>query len=455
MSTVDNAKFPPGEWIGYSLDLTTLSSPQMDEVQAAVIRNIRLIDLDNSTTTEVPVNGTKYQVPNNIDLETTVENAQTSLVTYPTGSDAAQNLQADSTLAETLLPLSSVLSTTRWIRDLFVEDHQYALFGHTRGQYLAQLGDFIEQVNEGAIKTKVAALPPFDSNIKESVSKWRELFRTMGSHIITGTTYGARFQLMVSAANSKQPFTSHFPDDVTAAYHGLLTAGKYDPKLLGQRQFKKFLNERQQEVNCVGGDSDLAEQLVSKLDDPHIYDKFQSWSQSTDKTSTVISFALMSIWDVMTSSMDSDVSGRAVDVQKAFQWILEHPQEHWTKGSFKVTSDWGEIILRTPGSFFIRPENSPVLPGDLNVQFESTKIFFGKEHSGGLPPHPTVTIDFIIRNDGSPVDIGMCHGSDGTLPLNGSCEVIICDKSYKNDGKGDEMVYFEKCPVDPLVHDET
>ena len=54
------------------------------------------------------------------------------------------------------------MSTTRWIRDLFVDDHQYALFGYVQGQYLAQLADFVEFINEDALKAKLKDFPPFD-----------------------------------------------------------------------------------------------------------------------------------------------------------------------------------------------------------------------------------------------------------------------------------------------------
>ena len=94
------------------------------------------------------------------------------------------------------MPLASVMSTTRWIRDLFVDDHQYALFGYVQGQYLAQLADFVEFINEDALKAKLKDFPPFDPGVKASVRVWRDFFRTTGSHIITGTKYGARFQLV-------------------------------------------------------------------------------------------------------------------------------------------------------------------------------------------------------------------------------------------------------------------
>ena len=119
-----------------------------------------------------------------------------SFVTYPTGNEASQRLQADTSLAEILLPLASVMPTTRWIRDLFVDDHQYALFGYVQAQYLAQLVDFGAFINEDGFKVKLKDVPPFDSSVKATVRVWREFFRTTGSHIITGTKYGARFQLV-------------------------------------------------------------------------------------------------------------------------------------------------------------------------------------------------------------------------------------------------------------------
>ena len=201
---------------------------------------------------------------------------------------------------------------------------------------------------------------------------------------------------MVSALNDdKQPFAGHFPEDVAAAYHGLLTSGKFDPDILKQKQFKEFLDERHEDVNCVGGDSHLAEQLVHNLADPDIISTFQSWSQSTDDAPTIISFFLMSLWDLMPFAMDPDVSGRAVDVQRAFEWTLEHPQEHWTEGTLSVSSDWGEILLLSPGAYFCLPEAGiPQLPG--NVQVEPTKILLGEQESGLRPPMPTMSFEYVL-----------------------------------------------------------
>ena len=69
---------------------------------------------------------------------------------------------------------------------------------------------------------------------------------------------------MVSALNDdKQPFAGHFPEDVAAAYHGLLTSGKFDPDILKQKQFKEFLDERHEDANCVGGDSHLSNSFTT------------------------------------------------------------------------------------------------------------------------------------------------------------------------------------------------
>lgn len=122
-----------------------------------------------------------------------------------------------------------------------------------------------------------------------------------------------------------------------------------------------------------------------------------------------------------------------MDVQNAYQWIVSNPQVHQTKAVFTINSDWGEIGLLTPSTSIIPDPDAPVDPSLLNnLNFASTKITWGNE-----PSHQyqcDVTIAFIIKNNGSPVDIELSHGSDGDQPGTGNCMVEFDGNNYQNNG---------------------
>lgn len=86
-----------------------------------------------------------------------------------------------------------------------------------------------------------------------------------------------------------------------------------------------------------------------------------------------------------------------------------------------------------------------------------------------------VQCSFIIRNDGSPVDIMLSHGSDGSTGGNGQCSVninkvsslgpqshtqfvlmlMLCQTEYKNEGIKDNnwnSQWFYQCEVNPNEH---
>lgn len=156
----------------------------------------------------------------------------------------------------------------------------------------------------------------------------------------------------------------------------------------------------------------------------------------------------MSLWELMTAAMDDDLNNRAGDIESAFTWIVANPATHQTKCSLTINSDWGEIGLLTPSAFILPdPANPP--PTD-NITFSKTKIVWGQEHSHEFKRD--VRIDFIIENDGSPVDIELSHGSDGSTAGSGECRATIGDTTYENSGIQDNnwnTKWFYKCQVNP------
>ena len=190
--------------------------------------------------------------------------------------------------------------------------------------------------------------------------------------------------------------------------------------------------------------------------DNELYSTYQGWIKTVQEEPGIMSMQLMTLWDVMASSDDEDVAKRNPDVQHAYQWVVSHPQEHWTKCRFVINSDWGEIGLLTPSAIILPDPEHPVDPSVLaNTNLATTKITWGKEQSHSF--QRDVTIDFIISNDGSPVDIELSHGSDGDSGGSGRCQVKFANSTdpYVNEGvKGNNWntQWFYQCEVSSDVH---
>ena len=158
------------------------------------------------------------------------------------------------------------------------------------------------------------------------------------------------------------------------------------------------------------------------------------------------------LWDVMRASPDTEVSNRARDVENAYLWIVSHPSRHLTKCRLDIYSDWGEIRLLTPSAFIRQDLHSPVQRSDVGIG--SSSVYWTGKNSENH--HQRVTVDFIIENDGGPVDIELSRGADGDQRgvANGSCEVVIYNRRYINRGTTAgcrNSQYFYQCEVNPAA----
>jgi hypothetical protein len=148
----------------------------------------------------------------------------------------------------------------------------------------------------------------------------------------------------------------------------------------------------------------------------------------------------------MSASTDKEVSSRARDVENAYLWIVSHPSRHLTKCRLDIYSDWGEIRLLTPSAFIRQDPHSPVQRSDVGIG--SSNVYWTGNNQ-------RVTVDFIIENDGRPVDIELARGTDGDQRVaNGSCEIMIDNRRYINRGTkggGRNSEYFYQCEVNPAA----
>lgn len=78
----------------------------------------------------------------------------------------------------------------------FTSDEQCSMFSSNQNMLEVSFEDWDSYINSNALKARLATLDPFDPTKPDNVAGYRSLFRTLGSHIIAGTSYGACLQLV-------------------------------------------------------------------------------------------------------------------------------------------------------------------------------------------------------------------------------------------------------------------
>ncbi|KAK7688953.1 hypothetical protein QCA50_007644 [Cerrena zonata] len=426
--------FPAKAWLGYGIDMTSCTPSDITSVTSSVLKLMRLIKT-SSTTTQQTVNGQTYAVPDNTSISMDVSTGESSYTLYKSGTDAATSFQADASLSAKYMAVSGSVDATYAINKTFHNEYQYALFSYNQHLYVTQFEDFASFIQEAVIKSRINQLKPFDPTNNDVVDSYRSFFKSMGSHCITGASYGSRMQLSVWASNSDSSVNSSWGLNVSAAFNGLVASGKFDASVKSSDEYKTFSNYMQKTCSCFGGDTSLASTINSNPMQDDIYTQFTKWVATSRESPDVMSFSLIEIWTLMNAAVDQDLVKRAIDVQHAYEWIVQNPRKHWTKCRFVINSDWAEVGLLTPSAFIMEDPDSK--PSPNNLVFTTTKIQWGKEWSHAY--QRDVTIDFLIVNDGSPVDIQLSHGSGGSTETSGECRVTIFGKEYINNKLTDNV----------------
>jgi hypothetical protein len=142
-----------------------------------------------------------------------------SFSSFQDGSSVTTALQADASLSAKYMALTLDASTSYSVNKTFNNKNQYAMFAFNQTQLVVSLEDFGDKLRTNFLKSQMSkhgkfTLQPEDSPEaqvakaaklanKTLVDGYRSIFKVLGSHIITGATYGARLQLVsVSAVTS-------------------------------------------------------------------------------------------------------------------------------------------------------------------------------------------------------------------------------------------------------------
>lgn len=116
--------------------------------------------------------------------------------TWASGSAVTKSFEASASLSAKYLGFSGAVSGSYSTENDFSEDRQYAMFDYTQTMLQASLIDYGDNVNLDILRQEMKNVGPFDSSKVKSVQSYRDLFRTLGSHIVVGTTYGGRLTLV-------------------------------------------------------------------------------------------------------------------------------------------------------------------------------------------------------------------------------------------------------------------
>jgi hypothetical protein len=223
----------------------------------------------------------------------------------------------------------------------------------------------------------------------------------MGTHVVTGCAYGARFQLvsdqsqatkffsgsptnlralpqMVWASNESSSAKEKFSANVSAEYNGLTTGGKFDGSVTNTSDYKTFQSTVQKTCSCQGGDPRMAVTISGHPNDKNICKHYNDWVDTTGTMPNIMSMQTVALWEVLAASMDDELVDLSPSVEDVFRYIVAHPGVHKTKCRFVISSDWGEFGLLTP-SAIIRPDEEN--PAGKDFLISPTKVSWGKEHS--------------------------------------------------------------------------
>ncbi|KAF9810948.1 hypothetical protein IEO21_06752 [Rhodonia placenta] len=382
---------PATNWLGYSLDMTTVTPSDITAVAASVKRALQVIDVDTFEGTRVVeigmklngmADGVAYNVPKNVVIATDVQTYQGGYVTYEDGNKASAAFINDSSLYPRYL---AVTGTT------------------TAGYSISK-----------TFRSDCHRLPVWPSSPDTTVLRdYRAFFDTVGSHSIINATYGARFQLVY---NSNSSVNSRFSANVLCAYNGIPNGGQYDASVASESQYKTYQGLAQRLLSCQGGDADMANTLVNSPTDYSLYEK---WTKTNMQNPGVVNFSLTEIWTLMRSAVDTTLQSRADDIQNAFNYIVSHPDPYKTAVTLDVQSDWAEFGILTPSAVIVA---DPSKPYPSNTTASDNKVTFGKEYSHVIKRE---ILNFFVVNDGSPLDFYISHGSEGGSWGNGRASITM------------------------------
>ncbi|KAJ7787085.1 hypothetical protein B0H14DRAFT_3581332 [Mycena olivaceomarginata] len=391
---LDMQELPATQYLGYGLNMTTdyIFPKKLEytftcllKIQSSILRAYRLINLDPETA-GITVGSTAYHTPKNVSVHDS-PSVHSSYHAYSSGNAATSALERDASLAFSFLAVSL--------------------------------------------------------DVSDVIKEYKRFFATIGSHVITGITYGARFQMCISSSTNQSEVDSSFSAYVQTAFNGIVSAGSFDASIKETRQYQSFYAGMKKNVTIRGGNPQLAESLAH---DPTNWDAFQLWSSTLLHRAEITNIQTQEIWNLM--ALDPNIAHAAESVRAAYMYIAAPPKHvHVTPVQFNVSSDWGTFTLLSPGALI---EPDPDARGCCHGQVDIAEKAVGWNSGSKTPSIGSAS--FVIKNDGSPIHFHTSHGSGGGGPRQGLADVMMNGNTYTNHGITDDRWntrWFYDCPVNP------
>ncbi|KAI4229419.1 MAG: hypothetical protein L6R36_000873 [Xanthoria steineri] len=403
LNGTSNQDFPPRSWLGFGLDMTTITPCTYLRVASSVLTLSRVINLQDGGEPQ-DVGGVSWIIPKGVVAPTDLAGPESEQRSFKSGDDAFQAISGNTDVEARYYAVSGGATAAYAVKKSLQRNYQYLMMVHNNVAVNVHFVDYDTAINEAMLRRGLDRIDQFDPQNKDTIEQYRSLFATIGSHIITGLNYGDRFQLQVWADNSNQEVNQNFDAHVGVEFNGLTSGGNVKAGVNGSSEFTSFEGTVQKTVTVKGGDEQIAANLQSNLYDKTIFNKYTAWANSTGQNPRLHSFQTMPLWDLISGATDGAVTGRSRDVEMAYNWIVENPKN-------KIA--W----------------NSKGAGARLNEE-----------------------IQFLIVNDGSPVDIALSHGTRGSLSNTGNITVEFNGKPYINNRPWDNnwnTQNFWSCAVDP------
>ena len=128
---------------------------------------------------------------------TAVTGSGGNYATFKTGSEAASALMTSASFSVRHLAVPASASISYSIGKTYRREDQWAMYNLNADTYLASLRDYNGRLAETAlVKSLEDAVPVGEGSNKEAIQYWKDFFASWGTHVISKSAFGARFQLV-------------------------------------------------------------------------------------------------------------------------------------------------------------------------------------------------------------------------------------------------------------------
>ncbi|KAL4260499.1 MACPF domain-containing protein [Pleurotus pulmonarius] len=420
------------DWLGRGIDMTSPTPFNIRSVERLIKAHF-IIETDKDPKERtVIIDGVKYTIPSVVSASAK-SGVNSNYVTFPSGASARRAF-VDNTNVTDQLVVKTSLSSYPFEKSL-PENDQFAFWNYKTDTYTASLREYMDFVNQGALLESVSALPKPFTETPDVIDAYTKFFEDFGTHVIMGTSFGARCSATVWGSNQYPDVNDNWSRYVTALLKGLNDRGEYDVTVYGERQYQIFETLVQTIFKAIGGDPHLAEKLNQGDYD---FDTFQQWADSAREHSVLSSITAMELWNLLRDSDVAALRDSADSLQAAFNAIVAQQKRSTITTLVVLEGKTGvaELDLLTPGATV--GVGGPLPAFDPTTQdvigLSATKIRVGKP----LSPPVTRVVPFYIVNDGTPIDISIKRDV-------GLARVLVNGTTYTNSDK--RVREFYRVPV--------